>query len=112
MVMKSKQVSEHLNDLGSVFSVLRKYKLRLNGSKCSFGVSSRKFLGYMITNQGIEVNLDQIRAINDLHPSQNPKEVQKLIGMTATLNIFISRSADRCRPLFQLLHKRRNFEWN
>ena len=112
MVMKSKQVSEHLNNLGSVFSVLRKYKLRLNGSKCSFGVSSGKFLGYMITNQGIEVNLDQIRAINDLHPSQNPKEVQKLIGMTATLNRFISWSTDRCRPLFQLLHKWRNFEWN
>ena len=49
MVVKIKQVFKHLNDLGSIFLILRKYKLRLNASKCSFGVSSRKFLGYMIT---------------------------------------------------------------
>ena len=75
MVVKSKQVLEYLNDLGSVFSMLRKHKLCLNASKCPFGVSSSKFLGYMITYRGIEVNLDQIKAINDLHSPQNPKEV-------------------------------------
>ena len=50
MVIKSKQVAEHLANLGEVFSVLREYKLCLNASKCSFGVSSGKFLGYMITH--------------------------------------------------------------
>ena len=55
-----------------------KSKLRLNASKCSFSVSFGKFLGYMITHRGIEVNLDQVRAINDLHPPRNPKEVQRL----------------------------------
>ena len=50
MVVKSKQVSKHLKDLKEVFSVLRKYKLRLNASKCSFDVSAGKFLGYMITH--------------------------------------------------------------
>ena len=58
MVVKSKHVLERSNDLGSVFSVLRKHKLRLNALKCSFGVSSGKFLGYMITHRGIEINLD------------------------------------------------------
>ena len=58
MVVKSKVVSEHLGDLGSTFNVLRKYKLHLNTSKCSFGVGSDKFLGYMVTHRGIEVNLD------------------------------------------------------
>ena len=75
MVVKSKVVSEHLGDLGSTFGVLRKYKLRLNASKCSFGVGSGKFLGYMVTHRGIEVNPDQIKAINDLKPPQNAKEV-------------------------------------
>lgn len=56
MVVKSKQVSEHLNNLGSVFEVLMKHKLHLYASKCSFGVSSRKSLGYIITHRGIEVN--------------------------------------------------------
>ena len=66
MVVKSKIIVEHLNDLGSVFEILRRHKLHLNASKCSFGVNSSKFLGYMITHCGIEVNLDQIKAINDL----------------------------------------------
>ena len=58
MVVKSKAVSEHLGDLGSTFNVLRKHKLRLNASKCSFGVGLGKFLGYMVTHRGIEVNPD------------------------------------------------------
>ena len=59
-----------------------------------------KFLGYMITHRGLEVNLDQIKAINNLHPPQNPKEVHKLIRLAVALNRFISRSADRCRSFF------------
>ena len=65
MVVKSKMVSEHLGDLQTIFEILRKYKLRLNASKCSFGVGLGKFLGYMVTHSGIEVNLDQIKAINN-----------------------------------------------
>ena len=86
MVVKSKAESEHINDLGNIFRILRKYKLCLNASKYSFGVGSRKFLGYMVTHCGIEVNPDQIKAINNLQPPRNPKEVQKLTGMTAALN--------------------------
>ena len=66
MVVKSKVVSNHLGDLGDIFDVLRRHKLRLNASKCSFGVGSGKFLGYMVTHRGIEVNPDQIKVINDL----------------------------------------------
>ena len=68
MVVKSKVVSEHLEDLRDTFNVLRRHKLRLNASKCSFGVGSGKFLGYMVTHRGIEVNPNQIKAINDLKP--------------------------------------------
>ena len=75
MVVKSKMVSEHVGDLGNIFEILRKHKLRLNASKCSFGVGSDKFLGYMVTHRGIEVNPDQIKAINSLQPPQNPKKV-------------------------------------
>ena len=91
--------------------MLREHKLRLNASKCSFGVSSGNFLGYMITHTGIEVNPDQIKAINSLHPPQNPKEVHKLTGMAVTLNRFLCRSVDRCRPFFQLFHKWKDFQW-
>ncbi|XP_030922992.1 uncharacterized protein LOC115949864 [Quercus lobata] len=111
MVVKSKVVFEHVEDLTNIFGILRKHKLRLNASKCSFGVGSRRFLGYMVTHRGIEVNPDQIKAINDLQAPRNPKEVQKLTGMTVTLNRFISRSVKRCRPFFLLLYKWKGFEW-
>ena len=66
MVVKSKVVSEHVGDLKNIFEILRKYKLRLNTSKCSFGVGSSKFLGYMVTHRGIKVSPDQIKAIRNL----------------------------------------------
>jgi len=75
MVVKSKLVSEHVRDLGDIFGILRRHRLRLNTSKCSFGVGSGKFLGYMVTHRGVEVCLDQIRAIHSMQPSRNPKEV-------------------------------------
>ena len=111
MVVKSKVVSEHVGGLGNIFEILRRHKLCLNASKCSFGVGSGKFLRYMVTHCGIEVNPNQVKVINSLQPSRNPKEVQKLTGMTAVLNQFISWSADRCRPFFQLLNKWKRFEW-
>ena len=75
MVVKSKQEALHIEDLRGVFEVLQKYKLRLNADKCAFGVGVDKFLGYLITNRGIEANADQIEAINLLRPPSNPKEV-------------------------------------
>ena len=111
MVVKSKIVFEHIEDLTNIFEILRGHKLLLNASKCSFGVGSSKFLGYTMTLQGIEVNPDQIKAINNLQPPRNPKEVQKLTGMTVALNRFIFRSVDRCRPFFLLMNKWKGFEW-
>ena len=111
MVVKIKMVLEHLGDLKVVFKILRSYKLHLNASKCSFCVGSGKCLGYMVTHRGIEVNPDQIKAMNNMRTPRNPKEVQKLTGMAAVLNRFISRSADRCRPFFLLINKRKSFEW-
>ena len=110
MVVKRKVESEHINDFGNIFEILKRHKLRLNAAKCSFRVGSGKFLSNMVTHHGIEVNPDQIGAIHNLQPPQNPKEVQKLTRMTAALNKFISRLANRCRPFFQLLHKWKIFE--
>ncbi|XP_065619354.1 uncharacterized protein LOC136063235 [Quercus suber] len=111
IVVKSKIISEHVKDLQNIFEVLRKYKLRLNASKCSFGVGLGKFLGYVVTHRGIEVKPDQIKAINNLQAPWNLKEVQKLTGMAAALNRFISRSTDRCRPFFSFINKWKGFEW-
>ena len=111
IVVKSKIVSKQVGDLINIFEILKGHKLYLNASKCFFGVGSGKFLCYMVTHWGIEVNLDQIKAINSLQHPWNSKEVQKLTGMKAALNRFISRSVDRCRPFFLLMNKWKGFEW-
>ena len=100
MVVKSKQEGWHIEDLQRVFEVLRQHKLRLNAEKCAFGVGAGKFLGYLIIDLGIEINLDQIDAVKCLKLPSNPKKVQKLTGMLAALNRFISRFADRCQPFY------------
>jgi len=66
MVVNSKVVSEHTGDLENIFDILRRHKLCLNASKCSFGFDSGKFLCYMVIHHGIEFNPDQIKAINKL----------------------------------------------
>ena len=111
MVVKSKIVFEHLGDLTNIFEILRGHMLRFNASKCSFRVGSGKFFGYMVTHQGIRVNPDQVKTINSLQPPPNPKEVQKLTGMSTALKRFISWSTDRCRPFFLLMNKWKGFEW-
>ena len=91
---------------------IRQHKLRLNVDKYAFRVGAGKFLGYLITNCGIEVNPDQIGTVQRLKPPSNPQEVQILTRMLAALNRFISKYVDRCHPFYQLLKKWKGFQWN
>jgi hypothetical protein len=75
MVVKSKFSQNHLEDLTETFRILRLHKLKLNASKCVFRVGSGKFLGFMVSHRGIEVNPDQIKAIQKLRAPQSHKEV-------------------------------------
>uniref|UniRef100_A0A2N9HGN5 Uncharacterized protein n=1 Tax=Fagus sylvatica TaxID=28930 RepID=A0A2N9HGN5_FAGSY len=112
MLVKSTRGEDHLVHLREVFEILRRDELRLNASKCLFGVRSGKFLGHVISSRGIEANPDQISALISLEEPKNTKQVQRLTGMVAALNRFISRSADKCRPFFRLLGKKRKFLWD
>lgn len=103
MVVKSRREEDHLADLADVFAVLKKHKLLLNAEKCAFGVSSRKFLGYLVTRRGIEADPSQIAATQNLRPPTRIKEVQQLTRMVVALNRFISKSSDMCQPFFGTL---------
>ena len=83
--------------------------MKLNLSKCAFGVSSGKFLGFMVSHRGIKANPDKIQAILGMEPPKNIKEVQSLTGQIAALNRFVSKATDKCLPFFKILRK--TFEW-
>jgi len=112
MLVKSLRAEEHITHLRQCFQVLNRYNMKLNPSKCTFGVTSGEFLGYLVTRRGIEANPKQISAIIDLPSPRNTREVQRLIGRIAALNRFISRSTDKCLPFYQLLRANKRFEWD
>ncbi|KAL0400314.1 UNVERIFIED_CONTAM: Retrovirus-related Pol polyprotein from transposon gypsy [Sesamum radiatum] len=105
MLVKSRKEEDHLGDLQQAFDVMRAYGMRLNPRKCTFGVRGGKFLGYMVSERGIEANPEKIEAISKLQSAKTLKEVQKLTGKIASLSRFISRSADRSLLFFKSLGK-------
>ena len=109
MLVKSLRKDNHLDNLRETFDTLRSYNMKLNPNKCAFGVMAGKFLGFMVSQRGIEVNPEKIRAIMELEPPMTAKEVQSLNGKIAALNRFISKAMDKCLPFFHTLRK--SFEW-
>ena len=109
ILVKSFREDEHLSDLQETFDTLWMYNIKLNPNKCVFGVTTGKFLGFMVSQRGIEVNSEKIRAILKLAPLKTVKEVQCLNGKITALNRFISRAIDKCLPFFRVL--KRSFEW-
>ncbi|CAL9031394.1 unnamed protein product, partial [Prunus brigantina] len=79
----------------AMFTILKQYKMRLNPTKCAFGVASGKFLGFMISQRGIEANPEKIQAILDMAIPKTVKDIQSLTGRVAALTRFISKATDR-----------------
>ena len=109
MLVKSLDEEKHLDNLQNTFDTLRRYNMKLNPSKCVFGVSSGKFLGFVVSHRGIEANPNQIHAILNMEPPRNIKEVQSLTGQIVALNKFVSKTTDKCLPFIKVLKKA--FEW-
>ena len=84
--------------------------MKLNPDKCSFGVTSRKFLDYLVTKRGIEANPDQIRSVLNIESPKYVKDVQKLTGRLAALSRFISKYSEKSRLFFDTLKKANNFK--
>ena len=100
MLVKSRRKDDHLEDLKETFDTLRSYNMKLNLSKCAFGVTAGKFLGFMVSQKGIEANPDKIQAIVEMAPPRNMKEVQSLNGKAATLNRFVSKATNLAYPSY------------
>jgi len=103
MIAKSRSEEEHLVNLRKLFERLRKLKLRLNPAKCTFGVRSRKLLGFIVSQRGIEVDLDKVRAILEMPHSLIEKEVRGFLGRLNYIDRFISQLTATCEPIFKLL---------
>ena len=110
IVVKSKKAEDHLRDLKEAFDILDAYNMKLNPTKCHFGVGAGKFLGYLVTKRGIEASPEQIKAILDIKSPRNIKDVQRLTGRIAILNRFISKSSEKCKEFYDILKKNKKFD--
>ncbi|GKD32524.1 reverse transcriptase domain-containing protein [Tanacetum coccineum] len=114
LVIKSHTEAEMLRDIDETFRTLRKINMKLNPKKCTFGVVEGMFLGYMISPEGIKPCPDKTEAVLQLPSPRTIKEVQSLNGKLASLNRFLSKSAERFLSLCKTLKKcikKSNFYW-
>jgi ribonuclease HI len=85
--------------------------MRLNPEKCTFGVQAGKFLGFYLTERGIEANPDKCRAFTKLPTPHSKKCIQTLNEMLTALSRFVAKSTQHALPFFKLLRKETKFEW-
>ncbi|CAJ2647353.1 unnamed protein product [Trifolium pratense] len=111
MIVKSPEELDHVLHLRKVFEQARKHNMRFNPEKCTFGVRAGKFLGFYLTERGIEANPDKCRAFAELPTPSDKKSIQTLNGMLTSLSRFVSKSAQHALPFFKLLKKEAVFEW-
>ena len=102
IVVQSKLKQEHIEDLHRAFNNLRNTGLKLNPEKCIFGVSKGKLLGCLVSVRGIEANPEKINTILNMEPPTSRKLAQRLVGRLASLNKFISWSAERGLSFFEV----------
>jgi ribonuclease HI len=111
MVIKTENSKNFIEDLQLVFNSLRRYRWKLNPEKCVFGVPAGKLLGFIVSHQGIEANLEKIEAIMRMEALRSQKKVQRLTGCMAALSRFISRLGEKGLPFYKLLKKVDKFQW-
>jgi len=112
MLVKSLKKEDHVKHLEECFAILNQYQMKLNPAKCTFGVPSVEFLGYIVAKRGIKAYPNQINAYPNMPSPKNFKEVQRLTGRIAALNRFISRSTDKSLPFYQILKGNKEFIWD
>src|SRR5664279_2089822 len=112
IVVKSQKGDSLIADLAETFKNLRKYNMKLNSTKCGFGVPAGKLFGFIVSERGIEANPEKIKTINDLKKPDCLRDVQKLTGCVAALSRFIARLGEKAGPLYRLLKKSDTFVWN
>jgi hypothetical protein len=111
IVVKTKKNSNLINDLDVAFNCLRAKNIKLNPEKCVFSVPRGMLLGFIVSERGIEANLEKITAITKMGPIRDLKAVQRVMGCLVGLSCFISRLGKKALPLYHLLRKSEHFSW-
>jgi hypothetical protein len=111
IIVKTRESHTFIEDLEETFTNLRKVNIKLNPAKCAFGMPLGKLLGFLVSHRGIEANPDKVKAIEEMRPPRNLKEIQRLAGYMAALGRFITRGGEKALPVFKIMKHTGKFEW-
>jgi hypothetical protein len=112
VVITTRKEESLISDLQETFDNLNRYKLKLNPTKCSFGVSAGQLLGFLVSARGIQANPEKIQAILTMGKPAKLHDMQKLAGHVAALSQFVARLGEKALPFYALMKKSDNkFEW-
>src|SRR4051812_21885835 len=112
VVIKTKKEASMISDLKETFNNLDRYKIKLNPTKCSFGVPAGELLGFLVSARGTEVNPEKIQAVITMKKPTKLKEVQQLTRRVGALSRFVARLGEKALLFYALIKKGENFEWN
>ena len=112
MIVKSRDRADHLAALQRFFEKIKRFRLRLDPKKCTFGVTSRKILGHIVSERGIEVDPEHIRAIRDMPTPRTEKDIRGFLGILHYISRFIAKLTNICEPIFRLLRKNQPTVWD
>ena len=110
IMVNSETREGHFEALDKFLARLEKYNLRLNSKKCIFGVTSGKLLGHIVSERGIEVDPDKIKAIQEMPVPKTEKDVRGFIGKLQYISRFIAKLTMICDLIFKLLKKNQPVE--
>ena len=99
MIAKSQGEEDHVVNLKKLFERLKKLQLKLNPAKCTFGATSGKLLGFVVSKKGIEIDPDKVRAIQELPPPRTQKKIRSFMGKLNYIARFISQMTAKCDPI-------------
>ena len=105
MIAKSQGEDDHVVNLRKLFERLRKFQLKLNPAKCTFGATSKKLLGFVVSKKGIEIDSNKVQAIQDLSPPRTQKKVKSFMRRLNYIARFTSQMTAKCDPIFKMLQK-------
>ena len=111
VIVKSRKAADHMGDLRKFFNRLRRYNLKLNPAKYAFGVPAEKLLGFIVSRRGIELDPSKVKAIQELPPPKNKKDVMSFLGRLNYISRFIAQSTVICEPIFKMLKKAAATKW-
>ena len=112
IIVKSKDSGSHTINLRKFFERIKEYRLRLNPQKCTFGVTTKKLLNFLVIDKGIEVDPSKIKAILEMPPPKSEKEIRGFLGRLQYISQFIAKLTSTCEPIFKLLRKNEQHTWN